>query len=281
MSGSATVAGLLALLALLALRKAGTACCKRNRMCQDEQDPDDPVVEGCDGTSRFGLGRCRIAQRFAILFSFSFASCPTHSTASSLRSSSHRSWRCGMGREGCRRGRMWMHDGWVDARRGSEPGSVGPWVDVGLQAVECSPLDPTTHACLCCLCCPCRPGTPAPAPAPSLSAYVIGPSIWAGSVVIGGRAWGAGPAANQSGAFDSAASANDPGKTRAGATGSLRRRDDTTTLPAHADTAQKHTSTGPHSRLTACNQLPACSPLSQSQSQSLSVSIPNPSASAP
>lgn len=76
MSGSATVAGLLA---LQALRKAGTACCKRNRMCQDEQDPDDPAGVGCDGTSRFGLGRCRIAQRFAILFSFSFASCPTHS----------------------------------------------------------------------------------------------------------------------------------------------------------------------------------------------------------
>lgn len=169
---------------------------------------------------------------------------------------------------------MWMHDGWVDARRGSEPGSVGPWVDVGLQTVERSPLDPTTHACLCCLCCPCRPGTPAPAPAPSpapsLSAYVIGPSIWAGSVVIGGRAWGVRPAANQSDAFDSAASAKGPGKTRAGATGSLRRRDDTTTLPAHADTAQKHTSRGPHSRLTACNQLPACSPLSQSQSQSQS-----------
>lgn len=49
--------------------------------------------------------------------------------------------------------------------------------------------------------------------------------------------------------------------------------DDATTrrhFPAHADTAQKHTSTGPHSRLTACNQLPACSPLSQSPSQSQS-----------
>lgn len=96
-----------------------------------------------------------------------------------------------MAADGCKRG----------GREGGvfEPGSVGPCVDVGLQAVERSPLDPTTHACLCCLCClcgACHPGTPAPSPAPLLSAYVIGPSIWAGTVVIGGRAWGAAPASN-------------------------------------------------------------------------------------
>lgn len=146
---------------------------------------------------------------------------------------------------------------------------------LGLQEVERSPLDPTTHACLCCLCCPCHPGTPAltpaPSPAPALSAYVIGPSIWAGTVVIGGRAWGAAPWSNQRAAFDSAASAKLPGKTRAGATGSLRRHDDSTTLPAHADTGAKtHIQRGPHPRPTSFNQLPAYSLLSQSQSQSQS-----------
>lgn len=161
-----------------------------------------------------------------------------------------------------RRGGVWF-----------EPGGVGPWVDVGLHEVERSPLDPATHACLCCLCCPCHPGipapTPAPSPAPALSAYVIGPSIWAGTVVIGGRAWGAAPSSNQRAVFDSAASAKLPGKTRTGATGSLRRHDDSTTLPAHADTGAKtHIQRGPHPRPTTCNQLPAYSLLSQSQSQS-------------
>lgn len=175
-----------------------------------------------------------------------------------------------------------MHDGWRDARGGFEPGSVGSWVDVGLQAVERSPLDPTTHACLCCPCCPCRPchpGIPAPAPAhppvPSLSAYVIGSFTGAGSVVIGGRAWGVAPATNQSCVFDSAASANAPGKTRTGATGALRRHDDTTTrrhFPLSLTRRKNTTPEGPHPRLTACNQRPACSLLSQSQSQSQSQS---------
>lgn len=151
------------------------------------------------------------------------------------------------------------------------------------------PLTPAS-ACLCCPCRPCHPGTPAPAPAPSpaaaLSAYVIGPSIWAGSVVIEGRAWGAAPAANHRSSFDSAASASDTGKTRAGATGSVRRRDDTTTLcrPRTLTRPRKHTSKRPTLAAdgqAACNQPPAaCLPLSQSWSQSQSPS-PTPSPSAP
>lgn len=91
-----------------------------------------------------------------------------------------------------------MTAGWMDARDGGGAlfeavGALDRGWMLGLQEVECSPLDPTTQACLCCLCCPCHPGAPAPSPAPVLSAYVIGLSIWAGTVVIGGRAWGAAP----------------------------------------------------------------------------------------
>lgn len=60
--------------------KAGTASCNRKPQgARTSRTLTIPQGEGCDGTSRFGLGRCRIAQRFAILFSFSFVSCPTHS----------------------------------------------------------------------------------------------------------------------------------------------------------------------------------------------------------
>lgn len=164
-----------------------------------------------------------------------------------------------------------MMAGW-DARGRFEPGSVGPWVEVGLQAVERSPLDPTTHACplMRLLSLPSRHPCAYPCrfPAPALSAYVIRPSVWAGSVVIEGRAWGAAPATNQGAAFDSAASANAQGKPdwRYWFPAATRRHDDTSrsTLTRRKNTLPR----GPLVADSFANQLPACSPLSQSQSQS-------------
>lgn len=137
---------------------------------------------GCDGTSRFGLGRCRMAQRFAILFSFSFASCPTQSRLPpcgrpAIGLGDAKRGERAVDEEGC--GCMtagWMDGwdgmGWMEGCKTTvwtwECWTVGGcwncrWWSTPHWTRSFTPASGRP----CCPCCPCQPGAPALYPCPS------------------------------------------------------------------------------------------------------------------
>lgn len=220
-AGAAPAAPAEAAEAARAGRWSGTADCNRDGRCQEEQDPADLAGRGLRLAllvSDWGVAAWR--NDLPSYFHLAFASCPTQPRLPPRGRPAIGLGDCGKRSRGLptREGvDTWTADwltGWVD-------GWVGGWMqEHGLDLVVLGklgdldrgwvsavagggalPVGPD-HSRLasadpCHPCCLCDPGTPAPvpapapcAPAPFVSAYVIGPLIRAGSFVIGGACVG-------------------------------------------------------------------------------------------